>query len=116
VTRPRLPIEPSVVVPRRRGGVRGTGAASGSPTSVTADERFSVSVKPDLAGLPRNHDEALLLEAREVARLLGIGRTKTYQLIARGEVPVLRLGRCVRVPRSALDAWIAFRTSLSVEG
>jgi len=43
-----------------------------------------------------------LLDALEVAELLGIGRTKTYELIARGELPVLRVGRCVRVPRSGL--------------
>jgi prophage regulatory protein len=51
-----------------------------------------------------------LLRAHEVARLLGIGRSKTYELIARGELPSLRIGRLVRVPRHALEQWIAEHT------
>lgn len=51
-----------------------------------------------------------LLRAEEVARILGIGRSKTYELIARGELPSLRIGRLVRVPRHALDQWIADHT------
>ena len=45
----------------------------------------------------------------EAARLLRIGRTLAYQLASRflaGEpdgLPVVRLGGCLRVPRSALD-------------
>jgi excisionase family DNA binding protein len=33
-----------------------------------------------------------LLRAEEAAHLLGIGRTRIYQMIPRGEVPVLRIG------------------------
>ncbi len=51
-----------------------------------------------------------LLRAEEAAIVLGIGRSKTYELIARGELPSLRIGRLVRVPRQALDRWIADRT------
>lgn len=51
-----------------------------------------------------------LLRAEEVAQLLGIGRSKTYALIARGDLPSLRIGRLVRVPRHALDQWIADHT------
>ena len=51
-----------------------------------------------------------LLRAEEAADMLGIGRTKIYEMIARGEIPALRIGRLVRVPRHALDEWIADRT------
>jgi excisionase family DNA binding protein len=51
-----------------------------------------------------------LLRAEEAAHLLGIGRTKIYEMIARGEIPALRIGRLVRVPRDALEEWIADRT------
>ena len=34
-----------------------------------------------------------LLGTEEAARLVGIGRTRIYQMIAQGEVPVLRIGR-----------------------
>ncbi|HEX2679892.1 MAG TPA: helix-turn-helix domain-containing protein [Candidatus Dormibacteraeota bacterium] len=47
-----------------------------------------------------------MIDSREVARLLGIGRTKTFQLIASGELPSVRLGRCVRVSSDALRRWI----------
>jgi excisionase family DNA binding protein len=52
-----------------------------------------------------------LLRAEEVAKLLGIGRWKTYEMITRGELPVLRIGRLIRVPRPALDAWIVANTA-----
>jgi len=55
--------------------------------------------------------EPLVLDSRELSQLLVIGRTKAYQMMARGEVPVIRIGRCVRVPRAALASWIVERTS-----
>ena len=50
-----------------------------------------------------------LLRAEEAAHMLGIGRTKIYEMIARGEIPALRIGRLVRVPRHALEEWISDR-------
>jgi prophage regulatory protein len=50
-----------------------------------------------------------LLRAEEVARSLRIGRTKAYEMMAAGELPVVRLGRCVRVPRRRLEDWIRGR-------
>ena len=48
-----------------------------------------------------------LLDCREVSRLLGIGRTKAYQMMTRTELPLVRIGRSVRVPRAALSTWIS---------
>lgn len=42
----------------------------------------------------------------EVAEVVGVGRSKVYELIAAGEIPSVRLGGCVRVPVSALEKWI----------
>jgi len=50
--------------------------------------------------------ERLLLRVEEVAQTLGIGRSKTYELIAAGELPVVRVGRCVRVPAAAVRLWV----------
>ena len=58
--------------------------------------------------------EALLLDSREVERLLGIGRTKVYELIANAQLPVVRIGRCVRVPRDQLRTWIEQRTAPTI--
>lgn len=52
-------------------------------------------------------NERLLLTVEEAARRLGIGRTLAWQLVRQGELPVVRLGRCVRVPYQALQEWIA---------
>jgi prophage regulatory protein len=51
------------------------------------------------------HDR-LLYRVEEVAEMLRLGRSKTYELIASGAIPVVRLGRCVRVPAHALRRWL----------
>ncbi len=50
--------------------------------------------------------EQLLYRAEEISRLLNIGRSKAYMLMASGELPVVRIGRSVRVPARALERWI----------
>ena len=54
--------------------------------------------------------EPLLLRAGEVATLLGLGRSTVFALLAAGELPVVRIGRSVRVPRVALERWVDERT------
>ena len=54
--------------------------------------------------------EPMLLRAAEVAKLLGLGRSKVFAMLAAGELPVVRIGRSVRVPRAALEHWIAEHT------
>jgi excisionase family DNA binding protein len=56
-------------------------------------------------------DPAQLMKPGEVADLLGIGRTKVYEMMAAGELPVTRIGTAVRVQRGALLRWIAERTT-----
>jgi len=46
--------------------------------------------------------DRLVLTVREAAELLGISKDLAYELIARGELPALRLGRRVVVPTRAL--------------
>lgn len=50
-----------------------------------------------------------LLRAEEVAEALRISRTKAYEMMASGALPVVRLGRCVRVPRKGLEGWLSAR-------
>lgn len=50
-----------------------------------------------------------LLTVKEVAGRLAIGRTTVYELIARGELPALRIGRARRIPASAVARFIAER-------
>ena len=89
-------LQPSALAPSRASSIqgrreRGLGGISGS------------NPVPPPSGI-------LLLDSREVSRLLGIGRTKAFEMMARAELPVVRIGRCVRVPHEALAAWIRDKT------
>lgn len=47
-------------------------------------------------------DLPLMLTVEETARTLRCGRTATYEAIRRGEIPSIRIGRSLRVPRHQL--------------
>jgi excisionase family DNA binding protein len=47
-----------------------------------------------------------LLTRADVCEVLGIGPTKLWTLTASGELPVVRIGRVVRVSRQDLDDFI----------
>ena len=51
--------------------------------------------------------ERLLLRPVEAAEAIGVGRSKIYELLARGELPSVRIGSSVRVPLDGLRDWIA---------
>lgn len=46
--------------------------------------------------------EKLCYSIEEAADLLGISRAFAYQCAARGDIPCLRIGRRILVPKSAL--------------
>ena len=46
------------------------------------------------------------LSLKDVQQRLGIGRTKSYELVTTGELPAVRIGRCIRVNRPELDEWL----------
>jgi excisionase family DNA binding protein len=64
-------------------------------------------------GLPQDqmHNTAWNMKARwdlldflpEAAEALGIGLNSAYEAIARGEIPHIRIGQSIRVPRTALE-------------
>ena len=49
------------------------------------------------------HDNRLVLTVTEAATALGISRPHAYELVARGDLPSLRLGRRIVVPRHGLE-------------
>ena len=53
--------------------------------------------------------QLLLLNIPQVARALGLSRTKVYELIAAEGLPVIRFGRAVRVSHLSLQQWLAQR-------
>jgi len=50
--------------------------------------------------------EKLLLSVEEAADKLSLGRTKTYELIASGQLRSVNIGRARRVPIDALSEFI----------
>jgi excisionase family DNA binding protein len=56
--------------------------------------------------------EAPTLGVEEAGRLLGLGRSGAYACVQRGQLPVIRLGRKLRVPTAELRRLLG----LPVEG
>ncbi|MBT9143385.1 MAG: putative DNA-binding proteinA [Dehalococcoidia bacterium] len=48
-------------------------------------------------------EETLVLSVPEAGRLLGLSRSTSYALANSGELPCLRLGRRLVVPKAALE-------------
>lgn len=42
----------------------------------------------------------------EVAQMLGISRGLAYEMVARGELPSVRLGRRLLIPCRAFERWL----------
>lgn len=55
------------------------------------------------------NDERLTVTVDEAAGLLGISRAFAYELVARKELPSIKLGRRVIVPRQALERLLDVR-------
>jgi excisionase family DNA binding protein len=54
----------------------------------------------------RHHPDRLALSVEEAARLLGISTWLAYELVHQGQLPSLRLGRRIVVPRAALERMV----------
>jgi len=53
--------------------------------------------------------EPLLLTIPQVAAMLGLGRSKVYDLIREEGLPTARFGTAVRVPAEELKRWVKQR-------
>jgi excisionase family DNA binding protein len=50
-----------------------------------------------------------LMSPEELARFLGLGRTRTYELLSAGAIPCVRIGRLRKVRRTDVDTFIKAR-------
>jgi excisionase family DNA binding protein len=57
--------------------------------------------------------DQLVVSVAEAGRLLGVSRAFAYELAARGELPTIRLGRRIVVPKVALLAMVGLSFSQS---
>jgi excisionase family DNA binding protein len=58
-------------------------------------------------GISVPNDNHETLKVREVAEILRCGKNQAYELIQRGEIRSVRIGRAVRVTREALEEFLA---------
>jgi excisionase family DNA binding protein len=84
---PRRPAAPSLV---RKVGKPPLGIAPGAEEGNRTKEASSTN-------------DRLVLTVDEVAYLLNISRGLAYELVARGELPAIRLGRRIVIPRVAME-------------
>jgi excisionase family DNA binding protein len=50
--------------------------------------------------------DKLLLTAEETAEVLGIGRSKVYELLQAGAIQLVRIGACRRIPAAAIVDYV----------
>jgi excisionase family DNA binding protein len=53
--------------------------------------------------------ETLLYKPPQVAEILNLGRSKTYELIATGQIKSIRIGRAIRIPAKALREYVEYQ-------
>lgn len=49
----------------------------------------------------------IMLDVKDVAKILGIGRNLAYSLVNSGEIKGLRVGTKIRIPKQALIDYMA---------
>jgi|GEM_PF-6206517 len=86
--------------------------AQGTNLSVVAkDARPSVVVQANAGeGSPPPTEQLLAVTKREAARLLSLSERTLFQLVADGEIPVIRLKRKVLFRRADLEAWLLLKS------
>lgn len=48
----------------------------------------------------------LAYDIPEAARILGISKNATYEAAKRGDIPVIKIGKLIRIPKKALHAML----------
>jgi excisionase family DNA binding protein len=81
---------------------------SGVPSGADGEESHTTNVVDPLEATPAAANavplnQRLALSVEEAGALLGISRDLAYDLVARRELPSVRLGRRLVVPRRALE-------------
>jgi excisionase family DNA binding protein len=51
--------------------------------------------------------ECLTVSVKRTAELAGLSLGLTYEMVRQGKIPALHFGRCIRIPRYALERLLA---------
>jgi excisionase family DNA binding protein len=54
----------------------------------------------------RTDNEQEFISLNELQEILGIGRTKAYDLVTSGDLPAVRIGRVIRINKQELTNWL----------
>jgi excisionase family DNA binding protein len=88
-------------------GLAPFGDDSGNATVwLPAEKAARVSTVPLQLPEPTPTSGPLLMTIAEVATALGVGRSTVYDLIARGQLEIVHIGRAARIPSGALDGLV----------
>ena len=80
-----------------------------SETSVQRKILNKVDVEPATLSLkvnPEHQKESLLLDVRDGARLLSVSRSRVYELVHSRQIPSVRLGKRILIPRAPLTRFV----------
>ena len=55
----------------------------------------------------KSDEQRLTYDVAEAGRKLGLGRNAAYEAVARGDIPSVRIGKRLLVPRAALDRMLS---------
>jgi excisionase family DNA binding protein len=69
------------------------------------------AIRQPLNRAPETGPRRLVLTVPEVAAELQIPASTVYDLIRRGEIPSVRVGKRIRVPQRRLEQWVNRRDS-----
>ena len=58
----------------------------------------------------------LLLSVKEASELLGVGRGLVYEMVAQDQLPHVRLGRLIKLPRRGLEDWVERQSTVAGDG
>lgn len=76
-------------------------------TSTEPRRRRVREVEQPVINITLQADERRVLNVAEAAAVLGIGRSKLYELIAAGEIRTIHIGRLCKVPVESIDEFLA---------
>jgi excisionase family DNA binding protein len=54
-----------------------------------------------------DHQERLVYEVPEAGAKLGLSRNASYAAAKRGDIPTIKIGKLLRVPKAAFDQMLA---------
>jgi excisionase family DNA binding protein len=71
------------------------------------EEYLDSAVHPSQVTIAEKPDEPLTLSVKATARMLGLSRAAAYEAIHTGQIPSLRFGHRIVVPRAALNSMLS---------